>query len=355
MSKIKQLKETDDKNGIIKAYHELPLGGHQGIKRTLKRMQIFYRWTGMKNDIEKYIRNCASCQANKLAPNPKIPMRITTTSTVPFQRIYLDIVGPLPISYTNNKYILTFQDDLTKYSEAIPICNNETKTVAETFVTNIVCRHGIPKSILTDQGSNFLSDMFKEVYKLLKIKKVQTTPYHPQTNGALERSHRTLAEYLRHYTNKDQLTWDTWIPYAMFVYNTTPHSSTNYTPHELLYGFPADIPTGLKQEPGISYNYDNYANELKARLQHGYTIAREIIKTRKEKNKQYYDKNTKTKQFNLGEKVLLKNYTRKNKFQPLWTGPYEIIKINSPENTTIKINNKNKTIHNNNLKQFHED
>src|SRR5580765_8412949 len=123
----------------------------------------------------------------------------------------------------NNKRkqnLLTFQDSLTKFSKAIPIPNQEANTISKEFVTKIVLEHGIPEKILTDQGTNFLSEIFKNTCKILKIEKIQTTAYHPESNGALERSHRTLAEYLRHYINEDQTDWDEWIPFAMFTYNT---------------------------------------------------------------------------------------------------------------------------------------
>src|SRR5580765_6583321 len=132
----------------------------------------------------------------------------------------------------NNKRkqnLLTFQDSLTKFSKAIPIPNQEANTISKEFVTKIVLEHGIPEKILTDQGTNFLSEIFKNMCRLLKINKIQTTAYHPESNGALERSHRTLAEYLRHYINEDQTDWDEWIPFAMFTYNMTPHTATGYT------------------------------------------------------------------------------------------------------------------------------
>lgn len=277
-------------------------------------------------------------------------MKITTTSKRVFERVFLDIVGPLTPSYFHNKYILTFQDDLTKYSEAIPIPNQEARTVAEALVTQIICRHGVPESILTDQGSNFLSTCLKEVCKLLKITKLQTSPYHPQTNGALERSHRGLAEYLRNFVQKDPLEWCQWVPYAMFVYNTTPHSTTHFTPHELVYGFQASIPTSLSTNPTISYNYDNYCTELKARLQHSHLIARQNIISSKQKSKIAYDKNTKTINFKVGDMVLLRNEARKGKLDSIWLGPYKITEIYSPENSVIQVkNNKLKTIHNNRL------
>lgn len=345
------LTTEDEKYKVLNAYHMTPLGGHQGVVRTMKRIKLQYSWYGMTKDVTNFVTKCHTCQLNKVSKVNKIPMKITTTSTRVFERIFLDIVGPMVASYHHNKYILTFQDDLTKYSEAVPLPNQEARTVAEALVTRIICRHGMPESILTDQGSNFLSSCMKEVYRLLKIRKIQTSPYHPQSNGQLERSHRGLAEYLRNFVQKDPLEWCQWIPYAMFVYNTTPHTTTHFTPHELVYGFAAVIPTSLSATPQTCYNYENYAAELKARLQHSHSIARKHILVSKEKSKILYDKNTTIITFHVGELVLLRNEARKNKLDSIWTGPYKVIEINSSENTTIKElnNSKLKIVHNNRL------
>jgi hypothetical protein len=97
---------------------------------------------------------------------------------------------------------------------AIPIEHQDAETIAREFVLNIVLKFGTPRDILTDQGSNFISNVFKETCQLLKIKKIQCSAFHPESNGSLERSHRVVAEYLRHYVQEDQSDWDTWIPYA---------------------------------------------------------------------------------------------------------------------------------------------
>lgn len=123
-------------------------------------------------------------------------MVITTTASRPFERISLDIVGPLATSEKHNSYILTVQDDLTKFSAAFPLRTHDANSVAKALVEGFICQHGIPEIILTDCGTEFLSKLFKECCKLLKIEKINTIPYHPQTNGSLERSHRTLIEYL---------------------------------------------------------------------------------------------------------------------------------------------------------------
>uniref|UniRef100_A0A2S2P9I8 Retrovirus-related Pol polyprotein n=1 Tax=Schizaphis graminum TaxID=13262 RepID=A0A2S2P9I8_SCHGA len=103
-------------------------------------------------------------------------------------------------------------DDLSKYTLEVPKPNHQANMVAEAFVIHFVCVHGIPETILTDQGTDFLSKTFTEVCKLLKINKVNTSPFRPQINGGLERSHRTLAEYLRHYVDKNLNNWDHLLP-----------------------------------------------------------------------------------------------------------------------------------------------
>jgi len=101
------------------------------------------------------------------------------------------------------------------------------------------------------------------VCKLLRVKRIKTSPYHPQTNGALERTHRVLIDYLRCYILENQSDWDKWIPYATFVFNTTPHSSAGFTPHELLFGRKPNIPGILQKEtPEIRYNYESYVQDL---------------------------------------------------------------------------------------------
>ena len=149
----------------------------------------------MKQDLEKYIRQCETCQKNKITQNKtKMPMKITTTPEVVWEKCALDIVGPLSQTLEGNKCVLTFQDELSKFTLAIPIKQQDAMTIAKAFVEVVVLKFGIPQMILTDQGSNFMSEVFTNVCKLLKIKKIKCTAYHPQSNGILERYHRLLVE-----------------------------------------------------------------------------------------------------------------------------------------------------------------
>ena len=101
---------------------------------------------------------------------------------------------------------------------------------------------------------------------MLLIKKIHTTAFRPESNGDLERGHRVIVEYLRHYIAEDQRDWDDWVPYATYVYNVTSHRATGYSPFELLYGHAARMPSALQATPTIRYTYDDYIRELRGRL-----------------------------------------------------------------------------------------
>ncbi|KAL4153185.1 hypothetical protein QTP88_001018 [Uroleucon formosanum] len=305
----------DEKSIIFKQFHDSILGGHAGV------------------DVKNYIKNCESCQKNKVT-NKKIkqPMVITSTSSKPFEKIFLDIVGPL-------LYYITMQDDLTKYYLGVPLPNHTANTIAEAFVVNFVCSHGIPETILIDQGTDFLS-------------KISQNPYHPQTNGSLERSHRTLAEYLRHFVDKDLNTWDQLIPYALFVYNLAEYTSTGYQPYTLLYGRELIIPVNLKSNPEPRYNYDDYLYDLKQKMQESHKIAKERLIKKKLKSKSNYDKNAHSDELHVKDFILLKDNTQKNKLNSLWKGPYEVLEILDTENIIIQRGRNKVTVHKNDVKRM---
>ncbi|KAL7298863.1 hypothetical protein TKK_0007973 [Trichogramma kaykai] len=131
----------------------------------------------------------------------------------------MDIVGPLPLTVSGNKYILTLQCNLTKYSEAIPLPDVKADMIASAFSNEFVFRFGCPQTLRTDMGQNLIGKA--------------------QTQGSLERSHHSLIEYLKMYINDSH--WDTWIRYAIFSYNTSIHTAHGFTPHELIFARKARI------------------------------------------------------------------------------------------------------------------
>lgn len=283
-----------------------------------------------------------------------MPMMITPTASRPFEKVYLDIVGPLEETCNGDKYILTFEDDLTRFTDCYALRDMEASTVARLFFDQIVSRYGIPKAVVTDQGTNFVSELFKRTCKLLKIKKMQTTAYHPQSNGALERSHKPLVEYLRSFVASNTNTWHEHLRQAVFVHNNTVHRGTGFTPMKVLFGFTADIPTDLEKEPEPVYNYDDYVLELRSKLQKAYKIARNHLDQSKIVSKRYYDRKVNPVKFKVGDRALLKDAAKVGKLSHVWLGPYEVIDVPNDVNTTIKIGNRKRRVHNNRLKRFQE-
>lgn len=116
------------------------MGAHQGVNRTFKRLRQYYKFPKMLTLVKKMIKNCILCQKNKFGRKNVVPMKLTTTSSKPFEKNFLDIVGPInPPKHTDSKYILTMQDDLSTFLVAVPIPDQESTTIAKAFVLNFIC------------------------------------------------------------------------------------------------------------------------------------------------------------------------------------------------------------------------
>ena len=187
-------KLDETKKQMLYEFHDAPVGGDRGMNKTFRAIKLRYAWPNMRRDIEEYVKQCKSCQVNKmLKPKRKAPMEITSTAKHPFEKCYLGIVGPLPRSATGNRYILTCQDDLSKYVVATQIGQQDAETVAKVFVSQVVLTYGTPSIVQTDQGANFVSEVFKNTCKLSKMKKNQSAAFHPESQGSTERSHRVFS------------------------------------------------------------------------------------------------------------------------------------------------------------------
>ena len=333
--------------GIILENHTTPIGGHSGVKRTICRIKQRFVWKNMNRMVKEFIGKCELCKKNKIIKHTKEKMQITETPGNSFEVVVVDTVGPLKIS-NDYRYILTLQCELTKYIEAIPLKNKEAITVAKAMVEKFVLKYGIFKTLKTDMGTEFLNEIMKNICELLKINQVNSTPYHHETLGSIERNHRVLNEYLINFTTNFE--WDEWLPYFVFSYNTTPHTDTQYTPFELIFGKLATIPSFLTTEKSKPiYNYDSYAEEVKFRLKEAHKRANELLQKTKENRKKEFDKKINPGNFKIGDFIYLKRGNRR-KFESNYTGPFEIVETNGV-NSKIKIGNEVKEIHNNRLKK----
>ena len=223
------------REAVLKMAHEIPMAGHLGKCRTTKRLLQRFYWPNIYQDVANLCRNCQKAHNRRAQPVPLVPLPIMSE---PFSRIAMDIVGPLPRSSKGHKYILVICDYATRYPEAVPLRTCDAEAVAEEL-GKLFSRVGIPKEILTDQGTNFTSQLLVELYRLLNVHGIRTTLYHPQTDardGLVERFNQTLKAMLRRTVTEERKDCNKHLPYLLFAYHEVPYASTGFSPFELLYG-----------------------------------------------------------------------------------------------------------------------
>lgn len=328
---------------VLRVFHDAPYAGHFGVTKTQKKLERYYYWHGMRSDVKKYCANCRSCLERKTPKNRRpAPLQEFEEVSAPFERIGMDILGPLPTTTTGNKYVLVCVDHLTKYAEITALPDQKAETVARAFVETVVLRHGVPRQLLTDQGSNFVSRLMKDVYDLLGIDKRQTTPYHPACNGAVERLNQTASKLLSHYISRDQRDWDLWIPFALFAYNTAVHESSGDSPFYLLHGRDPDTPNAVVDgQRRVPYgSLEDYRAELTSRLQVAHDVTAAALREAADKRKRQHNTRAREAPFRVGERVYLECVQTKTglarKLTPKWKGPYRIVDQLSAVNFRIR-------------------
>lgn len=349
-SSPQKLNNKENKNeieNILRAYHNDPLtGGHSGYSRMLSKLRMKYEWKGMTKDVVRHVKNCEKCQLNKPSRKTIEQLCITETPSKALEMISMDTVGPLTEA-NGFKYILTIQCNLSKYVIAFPLKSKSANSIAEGLYQGFIYIFGFPKVIISDFGSEYSNSIFKEITETCKIEHRVSAGYRPQTIGGLERNHRVLNEYLRHYLSNNHDNWPNLLKSYQFAYNTTPNETiSNYTPYELIFGKTASLPDFI-QDTVITpvYNIENYAKQLQYQLHTTQIQARTYLEEVKQKQKINYDKKAKPSKIIVGSKVKLVNEQR-NKFDPKYLGPYIVTKIIKPNAYIKKANSTNsKKVH----------
>lgn len=348
---IIRVDNNDKKKVILNDFHLLPSSGHAGMRRMYNNVKKYYFWPGMENDIRQFVRKCEKCQKCKYSIPVKEPMVITTTANYAFEKVFLDVVGPLEKDNDNYSYILTLQCELSKYVEAYPLVSKKSDEVARAFVNNFILRYGVPRQIATDKGTEFLSTTFQEVCKLLNIKQLNSTAYHHQSIGSLENTHKHLAAFLRIQSENRPGTWSSWLSFWSFSFNTSVHSETKFTPFELVYGRKCSLPGNLLGETVQPlYNHDNYPCELRYRIQSSQNDARKNLLVSKIKRKYKYDSYLNPITYKPNDYVLIKNEVG-SKLDNVYMGPFKVLKDVSP-NLEIDMNGKPVLVHKNRTKLY---
>lgn len=316
---------------ILKQLHNGSTGGHLGIQKLQAKVKDRFFWLGWFGDVKQWCRECVDCGSCKAVGKQwRAPLQSVVASR-PYERVALDILGPLPETPRENKYIVVIGDYFSKWTEAFPLPNQEAETVAKLLVEQWVCRLGAPRVIHTDQGRNFESKLFTEVCRLLNIHKTRTSAYHPQSDGMIERFNRTLAFMLSFFVDDNQTNWDTLLPYVMMAYRSSVHSSTGFTPYKVVFGQEIVLPVDVMLNLGEGEKFTS-ASEYVSRLWETLSSVVDAVRGHQLKasgrQKEGYDFRAHFQYYSEGELVWVRRKDRKRglcpKLQRKFKGPFKV-------------------------------
>ena len=262
--------------------------------------------------VRSHIQKFFQCTVTKTpTPTERPPMR-HLLAFQPLERLAIDF-EKLDAGKGNIEDVLVLTDSFTKFAQAIPCKNQTAPTVARALRDHWFCHYGIPAQIHSDQGKNFESQLIRELCSLYNITKTRTTAYHPQGNGQTERFNRTLCSLIKSLDAKSRYSWPELLPHLVFIYNTTPHSITGYTPYTLMFGRDPVVPIDQLlsntrsdwSEPAIK----KQAQIIKATHQ----LVKERLTKAAAANKRNYDKCARAGKISVGDRVLVKQMAHKER------------------------------------------
>ena len=345
---------------VMSVNHESAFSGHLGAKKTEVRILPNCFWPGLRQDVIRFCRSCDVCQRTvKRGSVRKVPLGSMPLIDTPFKRVAVDIVGPIaPPSEAGHRYILTLVDYATRYPEAVPLKKITTEAVAEALL-DIYSRVGIPEEVLTDQGTQFMSECMQEVSRLLSIKGLTSTPYHPICNGLIERWNGTLKSMIKRLCQDQPKQWHRLINPVLFAYREVPQDLTGFSPFQLLYGCSVRGPGTILKElwtkevniPEVKSSYE-YVTELRERLEDSLKLAQEELEKSQKRYKRHYDRKAKPRRLEVGDRVLILLPTDSNKLLMQWRGPYTVESRVGANDYRVKMGSKTKTYHVNMLKKY---
>ncbi|KAJ1199297.1 hypothetical protein NDU88_003134 [Pleurodeles waltl] len=344
--------------------HDVPLAGHLGQDKTYKRLVSHFYWPLMNKQSAAYCRSCQTCQASgKSGGKCKAPLQPLPVVSTPFERVGIDIVGPLdPKTALGNRFILVLVDHATRYPEAIPL-RTVTAPVVGRALMGVFTRMGFPKEVVSDRGTNFISTYMKSLWKVCGVTYKFTTPYHPQSNGLVERFNRTLKGMIQGLSEPLRRKWDVLLPCLLFAYREVPQKGLGFSPFELIYGHPVRGPLSLVKEalekapskpPQDVFSYMLALRNQTARFRR---LAQENLEASQEDMKRWYDQNATLVEFQPGQKVWVMAPVEPRALQDKWTGPFEVVERKSEVTYLVDLQsprNPLRVLHVNRLKPHFE-
>ena len=224
------------RNKLLWLAHDIPAAGHLAERKTKFRLVSHFWWPKCGKHVHDYVGSCDVCQrlgkGGKPKQAPLIPLPVISE---PFKKVAIDIVGPLPTTAAGNRFILTLIDLGSLYPEAIALPSHTAADVA-TALSEMFSRFGFPEVLLSDQGSDFMSQLMQVFLHDFQISQIRCSIFHPESNGTLERFHRTLKSMLKALVDNYDIEWDKSLHWSLFAFREVPVETVGFSPFELLFG-----------------------------------------------------------------------------------------------------------------------
>ena len=328
---------------LLQETHSGPYSAHFSGQRMFNILVTSWWWGKMFADACRFAKSCPECAITMGVGRRRKPPLHPIAVQRPFQILGLDVMD-LPVTERGNRHVVVIQDLFTKWPFVFAVPDQKSTRIARLLAEEVIPWFGVPEALLSDRGTNLLSHLMLDLCKMLGTRKLNTTSYHPQCDGAVERFNRTLKQILRKHAARFGRQWDQFLPGVLWAYRNTRHTSTGEKPSFLLFGldcrspseaaylpFPTDPPTTI----------EDYREELMLSL----GSARELaIKTIEESQKRYkanYDRHAKDVHFRVGDWVLVyfpqDDSGKMRKLSKPWHGPYRIIRRQDPTVVCTKV------------------
>lgn len=313
-----------------RVFRLLHSSAHPGAKVTDRIIRKRYVWPNMHKDISRFCKNCLECQRSKVSRHVGlIPSQIVAPESR-FLHVHMDIVGPLPVD-SGFRYCLTIIDRFSRWPEAIPMQNIEASTVIRAFMDNWVSRFGSPETITTDQGSQFESSLFQGLLKLIGCQRIRSTPYHPASNGIIERWHRTFKAALMCHATRE---WTRVLPTVLLGLRSNVLDCGS-SPAEFLYGTTIRIPGEFVVNDDFSPDPQVFLEEFRELMRR----VKPIPVEHRHKNRAFVFKDLYT-----CSHVFLRAGHIKKSLEPPYSGPHRIIERNSDRVFQIDVNGSSRNV-----------
>ena len=296
-----------ERQSMIRRFHDSLFAGHLGVSRPVFRLQSRVYWPGLRQDVRTYVASCTVCLARK-SPCPwRAPMGHVAVGRR-WERVAMDLLDLSITSTKGNRYVLVMVDCFSCWTEACPLPDKTTVSVADAFFSNIVCRFGMPSVIHLDQGREFENKVMHELCLLGGSHKTKTTPYHPESDGLVERFNWTMLMMLAMFAGDNKDDWDDLLPAVMMAYRSSVYESTGFSPYRLMFGEKCTLPMyiGLpRQQPDPSEGISSpYAVWVKDALEVAFDQVRRHSGEAVQRQKRLYDQRAVQHLFAIGDWVM---------------------------------------------------